>query len=237
MSGPAAFRASAGAAPRDLRVDGHRVCPPAAVKPGPIRHGGLPAGKLPPCQPRPADYLQFSALQRRRHVKHRSPGLGDAGSRRRGFSRAVTRWVVPLRLCGTCRLTRCRCLPHLLTSQTALTPPANPPGKPGLHHSRLPGFHGRAMASQAGRFAAPPADPWTCDARRCQRAGTVQVPSVRPAERRRQYRQRNIAPSVLRFSIGTQLRSPAHQQAQQPSSGCQRNSLSQWRCERTTGGL
>jgi hypothetical protein len=36
------------------------------------------------------------------------------------------------------------------------------------------------MAGQAGRSAAPPADPWTCDARRCQRAGTVQVPSVRP---------------------------------------------------------
>jgi len=59
-------------------------------------------------------------------------------ARRRGFSRAVTRWVVPLRLCGTCRLTRCRCLPCLLTNQTALTPPANPPSKPGLHHSRLP---------------------------------------------------------------------------------------------------
>ncbi len=36
------------------------------------------------------------------------------------------------------------------------------------------------MASQAGRSAAPSADPWTCDARRRQRAGTVQVPSVRP---------------------------------------------------------
>ena len=40
VSGPAAFRASVSAAPRDLRMDGHRVCPLAAVKPGPIRHGG-----------------------------------------------------------------------------------------------------------------------------------------------------------------------------------------------------
>ena len=36
------------------------------------------------------------------------------------------------------------------------------------------------MAGQAGRSASPPADPWTCDFRRRQRAGTVQVPSVRP---------------------------------------------------------
>ena len=52
--------------------------------------------------------------------------------------RAVTRGVPPLPLCGPRRLTRCRCLPCLLTSQTALTPSANPPGKPGLHHSHLP---------------------------------------------------------------------------------------------------
>jgi hypothetical protein len=58
-------------------------------------------------------------------------------SRRRGFSGAVTCWLVPLRLRRTCRPTRFRCLPCLLTSQTALTPPASPLTKPGLHHSRL----------------------------------------------------------------------------------------------------
>ena len=93
--------------------------------------------------------------------------------------RAMTRGVVPLRLCVTRRLTCCRCLPCLLASQTALTPSANPPGKPVLHHSHLPLVHGRAMASHAGRFAAPPADSPACDARRRQRAGTVQVSSVR----------------------------------------------------------
>jgi hypothetical protein len=72
---------------------------------------------------------------------------------------AVTRGVVPLRLYVTRRLTCCRCLPFLLASQTALTPSANPLGKPGLHHAYLPLLHGRAMASQAGRVAAPPADP------------------------------------------------------------------------------
>jgi hypothetical protein len=54
------------------------------------------------------------------------------------FSWEVTRWAVPLPLCGTCRLTRCRCLLFLLASQTALTPSADPLGKPGPHHSHLP---------------------------------------------------------------------------------------------------
>ena len=36
------------------------------------------------------------------------------------------------------------------------------------------------MASHAGRVAAPPADPRAGDARQRQRAGTVQIPSVRP---------------------------------------------------------
>ena len=88
--------------------------------------------------------------------------------------------VVPLRLCVTRRLTCSRCLPFLLASQTALTPPVDPLGQPGLHHAHLPLLHGRAMASPAGRVAAPPADPPACDARRRQRAGTVQVLSVRP---------------------------------------------------------
>src|SRR6476469_6306418 len=72
---------------------------------------------------------------------------------------AVTSGVVQLRLCVTRHLTCCRCLPFLLASQTALTPSANPLGKPGLHHGHLPLLHGRAMASQTGRVAAPPADP------------------------------------------------------------------------------
>jgi hypothetical protein len=66
-----------------------------------------------------------------------------------GLSGAVTRWLVPLRLSRACRSTRFRCLPCLLTSQTARTPPANPLTKPGLHHSAFPGLHGRAMASQS----------------------------------------------------------------------------------------
>ena len=76
-----------------------------------------------------------------------------------GPLRAVTRGVVPLRLCVTRRLTCFRCLPFLLASQTALTPSANPLGKPGLHHAHLPLLHGRAMPSHAGRIATPPADP------------------------------------------------------------------------------
>jgi hypothetical protein len=100
--------------------------------------------------------------------------------RRRRSLRAVTRGVVPLRRCVTRRLTRSRRLLFLLASQTALPPSANPLGNPGLHHSHLPLLHGRAMASQAGRVAAPPADPPACDARRRQRTGTVQISSVRP---------------------------------------------------------
>ena len=57
-----------------------------------------------------------------------------------GLLRAVTGGVVPLSLCGTCRLPRCRCLLCLLAGQTALTPSADPPGKPGLHHAHLPLF-------------------------------------------------------------------------------------------------
>ena len=97
-----------------------------------------------------------------------------------GLLRAVTRGVPPLPLGGTRRLARCCGLPFLLTGQTALTPSADPPGKPGLHHAHLPLFRGRAMASHAGRVAAPPADPRAGDARQRQRAGTVQIPSVRP---------------------------------------------------------
>jgi hypothetical protein len=55
-----------------------------------------------------------------------------------GPLRAVTRGVIPLGRCVTRRLTCFRCLLFLLASQTALTPSANPLGKPGLHHSHLP---------------------------------------------------------------------------------------------------
>jgi hypothetical protein len=98
-----------------------------------------------------------------------------------GLLRAVTRGMVSLRLCVTCRLTRCRCLPCLLASQTALTPSAHPPSKPGLHHSHLPLLHERAMVSQAGRSAAPPADSrLVMPADVSVRAGTVEVLTVRP---------------------------------------------------------
>ena len=90
------------------------------------------------------------------HLSYESQG---AGIQYAGPLRPVTRGMVSLRLCVTCRLTRCRCLPCLLASQTALTPSANPPGNPGLHHSHLPLLHERTMVSQAGRSAAPPADP------------------------------------------------------------------------------
>jgi hypothetical protein len=89
------------------------------------------------------------------------------------------RGVIPLAFCGTSCLTCRRCLLCLLASQTALTPPAKPLGKPGLHHSHLPLLHGRAMASQAGRLCSAC---WSRarDARQRQRTGTVQTSSVRP---------------------------------------------------------
>ncbi len=57
-----------------------------------------------------------------------------------GLLRAVARGVVPLPLGGARRLAGCRCLLCLLTGQAALTPSADPPGKPGLHHAHLPLF-------------------------------------------------------------------------------------------------
>jgi hypothetical protein len=91
----------------------------------------------------------------------------------------VTRGVVPLRLCVTRRLPCSRCLPFLLASQTALAPSADPLGKPGLHHSHLPLLHGRVMASQVGRVAAPPDLRLVMPADVSAQA-TVQVSSVRP---------------------------------------------------------
>src|SRR5207248_7163402 len=64
----------------------------------------------------------------------------------------IARGVIPVTFCGAPCLTCCRCLSCLLATQTALTPPGKPLGKPGLHHSHLPLLYGRAMASQAGRF-------------------------------------------------------------------------------------
>src|SRR5690348_7315967 len=91
----------------------------------------------------------------------------------------AARGVIPVTFCGTPCLTCCRCLPCLLASRTALTPPAKPLGKPGLHHSHLPLLHGRAMASQAGRFVLRLLVR-ARDARQRQRTGTVQTSSVRP---------------------------------------------------------
>jgi hypothetical protein len=99
--------------------------------------------------------------RRWRTAVHCTPAMSvqAPGWQRPGLLRAVTRGVIPLPLGGARRLPRCCCLLCLLAVQTALTPSADPPGKPGLHHAHLPLFHGRAMASQAGRVAAPPADP------------------------------------------------------------------------------
>jgi hypothetical protein len=98
----------------------------------------------------------------------------------------LARGVIPVTFCGTPCLTCCRCLPCLLASQTALTPPAKPLGKPGLHHSHLPLLHGRVMASQAGRLCSAC---WSRarDARQRQRTGTVQTSSVRPPLSRARY--------------------------------------------------
>jgi hypothetical protein len=90
--------------------------------------------------------LWVAGLQAGDRVSVPGPGLRLPRQRRQprepplpaSFSWEVTRWVVPLPLCGTCRLTRCRCPPCLPTNQMALTPPANPPSKSGMHHSRLP---------------------------------------------------------------------------------------------------
>src|SRR5690242_17523049 len=88
------------------------------------------------------------------------------------FLRVLTRGVIPVTFCGTPCLTCCRCLPCLLASQTALTPPAKPLGKPGLHHSHLPYFMEEpwraklAASCSACRFRAR-------DARQRQRTGTV----------------------------------------------------------------
>jgi hypothetical protein len=103
-----------------------------------------------------------------------------AGMEDTGPLRAVTRGVVPLPLCSTCRLTRCRRLPCLLAGQTALTPSAKPPGKPGLHDAHLPlvswKSHGEPGWPRRCSACGSPA----CDERQRQRAGTVQISSVRP---------------------------------------------------------
>ena len=126
------------------------------------------SGHMTPAGPKDGGPVRFrsgnSAGSGARRSQQRREGPEEAaGTRVIGNSpgplRAVTGGVVPLPLGGPRRLTRCRRLPCLLASQTALTPSAKPPGKPGLHHAHLPLFHGRAMASQAGRVAAPPADP------------------------------------------------------------------------------
>jgi hypothetical protein len=57
----------------------------------------------------------------------------------------LTHWVRLPCPCGTFRLTCCRCLPCLLTNKAALTPAANPPSDPILHHSTSFDFQGRTM--------------------------------------------------------------------------------------------
>ena len=97
-----------------------------------------------------------------------------------GLSRAMTRGVPPLRLRSTCGLARRWCLPFLLANQTALTPSAKPPGKPGLHHSHPPllswkGHGDPGWATPLHRLLVP-----GLYGRRRQRTGTVEVLCVRP---------------------------------------------------------
>ena len=131
----------------------------------------------------------------RPNVKHQLAGeckapapIRRTGRTRLALLRAMTRGVVPLPFGSTCRLTRCRCLPCLLASPTALTPSANPLSKPGLHHSHLPLPHGRAMASQAGRFA-PPADPGLAMPANVSAQAQSRIRAYARAESGRQYRQ------------------------------------------------
>jgi hypothetical protein len=116
-----------------------------------------------------------------------------------GLSRAVTGGVPPLRLRSTCGLPRRRRLPFLLANQTALTPSAQPPGKPGLHSSHLP------LLSWTSH-----SDPgWPTPLHRLPVPRLVMPTAVRarhsrgatraPAQRRRPHRQRGQAHSVRRF--------------------------------------
>lgn len=117
-----------------------------------------------------------------------------------GLSRAVTGGVPPLRLRSTCGLPRRRCLPFLLANQTALTPSAQPPGKPGLHHfSPSLAFMDEPWRSGLANSTAPPTGPPACDAHRRPRGHSRGVTRT-PAGRRRQHRQRGKAHSVRRFS-------------------------------------
>ena len=110
------------------------------------------------------------------------PRLPDV--RTPGLSATVTHWVRPPRLCGTCSLTCCRCLPCLLTNEAALTPAANPPSDPSLHHSASLDFQGHSNP-EPGRSAHPAAPALRCSPR--QRAGTDCIRSVRPAKQRCQW--------------------------------------------------
>ena len=116
-----------------------------------------------------------------------------------GLSRAMTRGVPPLRLRSTCGLARRWCLPFLLANQTALTPSAKPPGKPGLRHSHLSLLSWKGpWRSGLGNSAAPPAGPrlvWPPPSAHGHSRGSMRT----PAERRRQYRRRGKAHSVRRF--------------------------------------
>ncbi len=121
-----------------------------------------------------------------------------------GLLRAVTGGVVPLPLCGPRCVTRCRGLPCLLASQTALTPSAKPPGKPGLHHAHLPLFQRKSHGEPGWPRRCSACGSPACDARRCQRAGTVRgfQPYAREAKAALPSTRRHgtIAASCGRFS-------------------------------------
>ena len=97
-----------------------------------------------------------------------------------GLLRAVTGGVVPLPLCGPRCVTRCRGLPCLLAGQTALTPSAKPPGKPGLHHAHLPLFQRKSHGEPGWPRRCSACGSPACDTRRCQRAARSGVSTIRP---------------------------------------------------------
>jgi len=100
----------------------------------------------------------------------------------------MTRGVPPLRLRSSFGLARRRCLPCLLANQTALTPSAKPPGKPGLHHSDLPLLSSKSHSDPGSptplhRLLVPACDAPAVSARtesRCYAHARRTTPTVSP---------------------------------------------------------
>jgi hypothetical protein len=143
-----------------VRNEGGRPAAGASAKAAPCRAGALRARRPDAWRPSSLPWAAGSSPLRAHPAP--APRVKQAFTVRRRCREDVpnstrllpvfARGVIPVTFCGTPCLTCCRCLSCLLANQTALTPPGKPLGKPGLHHSHLPLLHGRAMASQAGRF-------------------------------------------------------------------------------------